>query len=158
MDIPNLSQQPPASSNKKAVTISLVIIIIALSTATGFWLSRLLPQNSSSNSPLFTSGEAKPLSADKISDKDQIKAGAVYGNQNSTFADTATGVIESGGVNGEGTHTLIREGGEDQKAALTSSVLDLELFVNRQVEIKGETNSSTKAGWFLDVGMVKVLE
>lgn len=158
MDIPNLNQNTSASKNDKITLFSTIAIIVAIGVASGFWLSRFFPGRSSDQSPLFTSGESHPLSADTISDADQLKVGQVYGNANGNFKDEATGVIESGGVNGEGTHTLIRPGGEDQKAALTSSTLDLDLFVDRQVEIKGETNDSRRAGWFLDVGSIKVIE
>jgi len=158
MDIPNLNQTPLPSKNDKITLFSTIAIIVAVGVASGFWLSRFFPSRSSDQSPLFTSGESRPLSADTISSADQLKVGQVYGNANGNFKDKATGVIESGGVNGEGTHTLIRPGGEDQKAALTSSILDLDLFVDRQVEIQGETNDSRKAGWFLDVGSIKIIE
>jgi len=67
-------------------------------------------------------------------------------------------VIEKNGFDGEGTHKLLREGGESQTAYLTSSVLDLDLFVGHKVEIWGETFAAQKAGWLLDVGAVKVLD
>lgn len=158
MDIPNLNQIPLTSKNDKITLFSTIAIIVAISVASGFWLSRFFPRRSDRQTPLFTSGESRPLSADTISSADQVKIGQVYGNVNGNFKDEATGVVESGGVNGEGTHTLIRPGGEDQKAALTSSVLDLDLFIDRKVEIKGETNDSRRAGWFLDVGNIKVIE
>jgi hypothetical protein len=82
----------------------------------------------------------------------------LYGNTSKTFADSATGTVKAGGINGEGTHTLEREGGKTQNAALTSSVVDLDLFVGKKVEVKGETNDSNKAGWLMDVGSIKVLE
>ncbi|MBU3935653.1 hypothetical protein KJ909_03180 [Patescibacteria group bacterium] len=157
MDIPNLNQNPPLSSPPKSNLIYLLAITLTLALASGFWLSRFFPlQKKDVSSPTFTSGQAQ--STDKISSADQLKVGQIYGNTTATFADSATGTIEVGGVNGEGTHTLVRPGGEDQKAALTSSVVDLDLFVGRQVEIKGETNSSRKAGWFLDVGSIKIIE
>jgi hypothetical protein len=87
-----------------------------------------------------------------------LKVGVLYGNTNQIFKDSATGVIKIGGVNGEGTHTLEREGGVSQNAALTSSVVDLDLFVDKKVEIKGETNKSNKAAWLMDVGSIKILE
>jgi len=158
MDIPNLNQTPLTPKNDKITLFSTIAIIVAIGVASGFWLSRFFPGRGNYQSPLFTSGESRPISADTISDSAQLKVGQVYGNVNGNFKDEAVGVIESGGVNGEGTHTLIRPGGEDQKAALTSSVLDLDMFVDRKVEIKGETNDSRQAGWFLDVGSIKIIE
>ena len=55
-------------------------------------------------------------------------------------------------------HILNREGGLSQRASLTSSAVDLDLFVGKKVEVKGETNASTKTAWLLDVGSIKVIE
>ncbi len=159
MDISNLTPDPGlslASNDKKNTLIVFLIIITALTS--GFWLSRFFPLQNQSRSALFTSGDSQSLSADNISHPDQLEIGRWYGNVNGQFKDSATGTIAVGGVNGEGTHTLIRPGGDDQKAALTSSVLDLDLFIDKKVEIKGETNVSPKAGWFLDVGSIKIIE
>lgn len=75
-----------------------------------------------------------------------------------TFKDKAVGIIEKGGIDGEGSHKLIREGGPSQTAYLTSSLVNLDDFVGHKVEIWGETFAGQKAGWLLDVGRVKVLE
>lgn len=75
-----------------------------------------------------------------------------------TFKDTAIGVIESGGLDGEGTHKLIREGGPSQTAYLTSSIIDLDQFEGKKVQIWGETFKGQKAGWLMDVGRIKILE
>lgn len=159
MNIQNLTSNPSLSltnNGKKNTLIVFLIVIIALTS--GFWLSRFFPFSKQSSSALFTSGDSQSLSADNISHPDQLKIGQWYGNVNGQFKDSAIGTIAAGGVNGEGTHTLIRPGGDDQKAALTSSVLDLDLFIDKKVEIKGETNISPKAGWFLDVGSIKIIE
>lgn len=159
MDLPNLNQNPTSPQSQKVIFISTLAITLTLATASGFWLSRFFPgQKGQNKSPLFSSGESTPLSTDKISNAANLKVGQVYGNTNGNFKDSATGTVEKGGVNGEGTHTLIRPGGGDQKAALTSSIIDLDLFVGRQVEIQGETNDSRLAGWFLDVGSIKIVE
>jgi len=75
-----------------------------------------------------------------------------------TFKDTATGVIEAGGLNGDGTHKLLREGGPSQTAYLTSSVVDLDQFVGKKVQVWGETNKGQKASWLMDVGRIKIIE
>ncbi len=53
---------------------------------------------------------------------------------------------------------MVREGGEDQYVYLTSTVIDLESFAGKKVQIWGETTSAQKAGWLMDVGKVKVLD
>jgi len=75
-----------------------------------------------------------------------------------TFKDTAIGVLEAGGINGEGTHKLIREGGPSQTAYLTSSVVDLDQFIGKKVQVWGETFKGQKAGWLMDVGRIKIIE
>ena len=74
------------------------------------------------------------------------------------FKDTAEGILEAGGLDGEGTHKLLREGGPSQTAYLTSSVVDLSQFVGKKVQVWGETFKGQKAGWLMDIGRVKVLE
>ena len=73
------------------------------------------------------------------------------------FSQTAKGLLEAGGVDGEGTHHLTRDGGPSQTVKLTSTVIDLEGFVGKQVTIWGETLSS-RGGWLMDVGKIKVVE
>lgn len=75
-----------------------------------------------------------------------------------TFRDSAEGTLEAGGVNGEGTHHLVRNGGPSQNVYLTSTVIDLESFIGKKVQVWGETISARKAGWLMDVGKVKVIE
>ena len=72
--------------------------------------------------------------------------------------DTATGVLAEGGINGEGTHHLIVDGGPSKYVYLTSSVIDLESFLNKKVEIWGQTLSSKKAGWLMDVAKIQVTQ
>lgn len=70
--------------------------------------------------------------------------------------DTATGVLVKGGIGNEGTHHLERDGGASRNVYLTSSVIDLESFVGKKVEVWGETLASRKAGWLMDVARVQV--
>jgi len=76
-----------------------------------------------------------------------------------TFRDYATGRIEinDNGEVPEGSHKLIRPGGPSQTAYLTSSVVDLNQFLGKCVEVWGETFAAQKVGWLMDVGRVKVL-
>lgn len=76
----------------------------------------------------------------------------------SKFSTTADGVLEEGGIGGEGTYHLVRGSGPSQYAYLTSSVVDLSVFVGKKVEVWGDTMSGKKAGWLIDVGKIKVVE
>jgi len=77
-----------------------------------------------------------------------------------TFRDYALGRIEinDNGEIVEGSHKLIRPGGPSQTAYLTSSVVDLNQFLGKCVEVWGETFAAQKVGWLMDVGRVKILD
>lgn len=89
---------------------------------------------------------------------EQVKVGTIYGQDSEAFKDSAQGTVAKNGTQGEGSHRLLREGGDSQTVYLTSSTLDLDLFVDHKVEVWGETFAAQKAGWLMDVGKVKVLE
>jgi hypothetical protein len=73
-----------------------------------------------------------------------------------TFKDSATGVIQKGGTDGEGTHQLIRDGGPSQTVTLMSSVVDLDQYVGKKVKVFGQTMAAQKAAWLMDVGRVEL--
>lgn len=87
--------------------------------------------------------------------KSETEAGIV---DEATFRDSAEGLLVEGGIKGEGTHHLDRDLGEEKYVYLTSTVIDLESFVGKKVEVWGETISARHAGWLMDVGKVKVIE
>lgn len=88
-----------------------------------------------------------------------VKVGDVVGvADEKAFRDSAEGILVEGGADGEGSHHLVRSGGPSQNVYLTSSIVDLNLFVGDKVTVWGETFSAQKAGWLMDVGRVKVLE
>ena len=74
----------------------------------------------------------------------------------STFKDSAIGVIQKGGTDGEGTHQLIRDGGPSQTVTLISSVVDLDQYVGKKVKVYGQTLAAQTAAWLMDVGRVEL--
>lgn len=163
----NSSEQAPTSSpmldenramgqnqdlmSKKSKKIFLLICLVAIGagTLTGFGAYKLKAKN----------GSGQMVENVTIDDANKIKNGDVFGVQDKdTFADSAIGYVELGGVEGEGSHKLLREGGESQTVALTSSVVDLDKLVGAEVKLYGETFKAEKAGWFMDVGRVEVIE
>lgn len=70
----------------------------------------------------------------------------------------ATGVLRVGGIENEGTHHLERDGGPSQTVYLTSSVIDLQSFVGKKVQVWGQTLASKNAGWLMDVAKVRVTQ
>ena len=73
-------------------------------------------------------------------------------------AKEVEGMLVEGGIEGEGTHHLEREGGPSKYVYLNSSVVDLQSFVGKRVQIWGDTVSGGKAGWLVDVGKIKVVK
>ncbi|KKS87966.1 MAG: hypothetical protein UW37_C0018G0006 [Candidatus Gottesmanbacteria bacterium GW2011_GWA2_44_17] len=83
--------------------------------------------------------------------------GKTFGSSDTkTFTDTAVGTIEKDGIDGEGTHKLIREGGPSQTACLVSSVLDLDEFAGKKVKVASKTMAAKKCPWLMDVGRIEL--
>lgn len=131
------------SSSKPPFT--LFIILLVLGVGTGFLVSKVVGSPSS----MMVSPNGKVTSVQK---------GQIYGSDDKkTFNNDATGTLKEGGIEGEGAYHLVRPGGESQNVYLTSSVIDLSQFVGKKVKVWGETNSSQKAGWLMDVGRLQLL-
>ncbi|RPJ04868.1 MAG: hypothetical protein EHM28_13240 [Spirochaetaceae bacterium] len=86
-----------------------------------------------------------------------IKTDKVAGSTDEVFKDSAEGVVEKGGLNGEGSHKLVREGGPSQTAYLVSSIVDLDEYVGKTVRIWGQTMAAKEVPWLMDVGKVENL-
>jgi hypothetical protein len=146
----NFKTETPSSGFP--VKIILFVVIIGLGIGTGY----LINTRSGSAGTTLIGGNTKIQSSVPSSG---LKVGDVIGNADEkTFKDNSTGVLEEGGVGGEGSHHLVREGGVSQTVYLTSSVVDLDEFVGHKVTVWGETFAAQKAGWLMDVGRVKVEE
>lgn len=75
-----------------------------------------------------------------------------------TFKDSAEGTLKEGGIDGEGNFHLVRPGGVSQNVYLTSTTVDLSLYVGKKVKVWGQTFTGEKAGWLMDVGLVETLK
>jgi len=121
--------------------VGIYILLIALGVGTGYFLTK-------GSSDVTAPGQTAVKT---------VGGKTVYGSDDTkTFSDTAVGVIEDGGIDGEGTHSLIREGGPSQTACLVSSVMDLSEFIGKQVKVWGNTNTAQKCPWFMDVGRIEL--
>ncbi len=142
-----------ALMKKKNKTILAIISLVAIvaGSATGVGSYKLFNSNAS------TTNKAPTEDIEQVA-ADQIKAGDIFGVQDEeTFKDSAQGYLDAGGLDGEGSHKLLRAGGESQTVYLTSSVTDLDKMVGMEVKIWGETYKGQKAGWLMDVGKVEVI-
>jgi hypothetical protein len=87
-----------------------------------------------------------------------IPKGTIEGsNDTATFKDTAQGTLKEGGIDGEGAFHLVRPGGDSQNVYLTSSIVDLSKFINKNIKVWGQTQKAQHAGWLMDVGRIEVL-
>ncbi|MFZ5438066.1 MAG: hypothetical protein ACOZAK_03370 [Patescibacteria group bacterium] len=136
-------------SQQKKMLAVVVFVALAAGFGTGFGAFKLKMKTSATESP----------QADQQVAGDVVKAGDVFGiKDDQTFKDSAEGYLAEGGVDGEGSHRLLREGGESQTVYLTSSITDLDKLVGMQVKVWGETFKGQKAGWLMDVGRIQVVE
>lgn len=137
------STTPSATVSKsRSVLIVGVLLIVGFGVTLGLILSKSKPGSASS-----TTGSQMINTASEVGSTDT-----------KTFRDNAKGTLEAGGINGEGTHHLSRPENPNHPVYLVSSIVDLEEFVGKQVEVWGETIKGQKAGWLMDVGRVKIIE
>lgn len=142
------SDMSPKRSLRTAVIISLIIVAGIIS---GWGIAQATTTGLTTASGGLKSSENVAVAG--------VKTGDVVGvADEKSFRDNAEGVLVDGGIDGEGSHHIVRPGGPSQNVYLTSSIVDLNLFVNHKVKVWGETFSAQKAGWLMDVGRVQVLE
>lgn len=155
--LPQENTQPMSSLESNSTTkkkLNPMVLSISLAVVAGLITGFLVARNRLQNAGVPVAGEK--LAANPT-DASQIKVGDTFGSADAdTFSDHAEGVIQPGGIDGEGSHHLERGSDESQWVYLTSSVVDLDLFVTHEVEIWGETFQGKKAGWLMDVGRLKV--
>lgn len=150
---PAIDTTPPSPSAPKKRPQVLLFIISAL----------VLGVSSGAALKIMTSGSGgfgRTSSGIKTPDNSSnIKEGDVFGaKEESGFPDKAIGILEEGGLDGEGTHKLLRPNGPSQTVYLTSSILDMDEYVGYKITVWGETFSAQKAGWLMDVGRIKIEE
>lgn len=129
--------------NTKMIVIALVVVLAGV--ATGWALS---------GTGRASNGSTAMTSKDMMTDQSNSDSGA--GEASGEAA--AEGTLEEGGINGEGTHHLVRPGGDTQTVYLTSTTLNLQDFAGKKVQIWGETLAGKSAGWLMDVTKVKVIQ
>jgi len=142
-----LRKVPPKSDFiSKILPIIIILIVVAAGVFSGLVFS-------SRNKSTKENRQKAALSEETLS-------GEQKQSFNQTFRDEAEGVVEKNDKlekYAQGTHKLIRPGGESQTAYLTSSVLDLDEYVGKKVKVRGETFGSSQVGWLMDVGKVEII-
>lgn len=149
-----LDTKPIQKKNNMWLSSVIILIIIFLGSGSGYILAN---QNNLFSSKVESPSQNQTTIANEKAVSNDTEAGIKDEKQ---FPDTAEGILEAndGSVTTEGTHRLIREGGPDKTAYLTSSVVDLSKFEGKKVMIMGQTYTAQTAGWLLDVGYIKVIK
>lgn len=146
---PVQKQTPPDMQKTLKKLLPFLLVAVVAGVFTGFGAHRLTAKDTG----VPADGKLERVAGSDVSNGD------VFGSADEkTFKDSATGYLEAGGLDGEGSHRLLRPGGEAQTVYLTSSVTDLDKLVGMEVQVWGETFKGQKAGWLMDVGRVKVVE
>ncbi len=146
----SMAKGTPSMQKASKMFLPLCVVVIVGGIFTGVGLKKL---NAKENSNTFQGQTIEKVAKDSAS----IQNGQVFGSADeSNFKDSAEGYLEIGGVNGEGSHHLVRAGGVSQTVYLTSSVTDLSKFEGMEVKVWGETFKGQAAGWLMDVGRVQV--
>ena|SRR5258706_11899276 len=135
---------PIKTSNKMPIMIAIGVLVVLVGLGVGFLVSGKRASN-------------KPIAAGSKIAISQTEAGV---KDPSTIKDvtTATGVLKVGGIKGEGKYHLERPGGLSQTVYLTSTTVDVSPFVDKKVQVWGQTLASQNAGWFMDVMKIKIVE
>lgn len=143
---------------KKQLTTVIILSVVAV--AVGLAGSYFYKQGKSGATVATTdggSGEQVETIA-TVAQEGNIKNGDVFGSSNADeFKDSAQGYLKIGGLDGEGSHSLLRAGGVSQTVYLMSSVTDLDKFDGMEVKVWGETQAGHVAGWLMDVGRVEII-
>lgn len=136
---------PQGSSFSKFLPFIIIILVVAAGIFSG----------------LIASSRTKAKASQSASVVEEELSGPQKESFSQTFRDQAEGTIEKNDKPdkyAQGTHKLLRPGGESQTAYLTSSVLDLDQYVGKKVKVSGETFGSSQVGWLMDVGKVEINE
>lgn len=138
--------------NKSKIMPILITLAIVIGLGGGFYLAQ---------KQLLLAGGTSTLAAgnQELTSSTTLKVGDVFGSADEkTFSDTAEGILQPGGIEGEGSHHIERGDNKSQWVYVTSSVVDLDLIVGHRVTVWGQTNTGKKAGWLMDIGRLKVVE
>ncbi len=140
MDAESGKREPAPMKKEAGIIAAVYVLLLLLGVGTGYLLSQ--------------KGTVADIAAPKGA---SINTGKVVGVKDaSTFKDCADGKLEKGGLDGEGTHHLLREGGPSQTAYLISSIVDLDAYAGATVNVCGQTMAARKVSWLMDVGRLEV--
>ena len=148
---PPVLKKFPGSKETAMNNILLVVIavvVVGLGVATGWFLSGTKAQSTTT-----TSGSQTKTSTSQTTSKDE--EGQLDDSMDYQEVD---GKLVEGGIKGEGTHHIERDNNPSRYVYLSSTVIDLDKYIDKDVHVWGETISSVNAPWLMDVVKIKINE
>jgi hypothetical protein len=144
---PHVMKNFPGSKKSKETILMVVgsLLVVLVGVFVG-WMLAGRAVGSSSGTTATTQTDVKMA-------KDEAGIGS-----ESDYDSDAEGLLVEGGIEGEGTHHLERDGGPSKYVYLNSTVIDLQSYVGKKVKVWGNTVSGAHAPWLLDVGKLSVVE
>lgn len=139
----NSNQQP--KRNPLSVILVLALVVVLAGVGTGYVIAK-------SGGSTSTAEQATP------SDTNLAANEAGISDESQFEEDAPEGILQEGGLNGEGTHHIDRNAGPEKMVYLTSAVINLDNFVGKKVKVWGNTMAAQEAPWLMDVGKIKVIE
>lgn len=140
----NAPIRPIKSSNAMPFMIGGAIIVILVGLGVGFFVSS---KRTSSLPKPKVNGNSVVVSADEAGVSDVTN-----------YKDNATGTLQKGGIKGEGTFHIDREGGPEHTVYLNSTTVDMNPFVGKKVQVWGQTQAAQFAPWLMDVVKIKTVQ
>lgn len=148
--IHSIDSSQKTTNSSAPLAIFILLIAIAAGIGTGYAIKTFTKSNT-----VTTIGTNKSKAASPADNNVAQSAGI---KDEKTFSDKAEGLLQEGGIEGEGAFHLERPGGTSQTAYLTSTTVDLAPYVGKKVRVLGKTFQGKTAGWLMDVGYVEVLQ
>ncbi|MDO8514893.1 MAG: hypothetical protein Q7S14_00170 [bacterium] len=137
----------PTSNNIKYIIIFGCVVLLGV--VTGFGFSKI--KSAPGGGPVVNGQKVEVVNTPG---EEGVKDMASFKN---ISTETGELKINDGKITTEGSYILVRPGGVSQNIYLTSSVIDLEKYVGKKIQIWGETFKGQKAGWLMDVIKIKVV-
>ena len=145
---PHILKEFPGSKEKIKANVFMilgVLVFVIGGIATGWFLSG--GKFSKENKNASQNSQVK-------STKNETEEGTL---DESVKYQEAEGMLVAGGIKGEGTYHIERDGGPTKYVYLTSTVISIDRFVGKKVKVWGETISGIYAPWLMDVAKIQII-
>ncbi|MBX4205744.1 hypothetical protein KW795_00950 [Candidatus Microgenomates bacterium] len=137
-----------SSGKNKYLMVVVAVLVVLAGVAIGWKMS---------GSSIGSGGLGQTLGSENVAPGAK-QTSTEAGIESEDCKDNAEGTLEEGGIDGEGTHHLVRSADASKNVYLGSTVVDLQSYIGKKVKVTGQTISGKKAGWLMDVCKIKITE